>query len=78
MKIEKENIDFDKIVDLLKKSEDDGTFLDSLYDLYFFIGITKGIDDIRNGRGISLDDFLKEREAIYESCNRRFGWTLSK
>ena len=73
MKIEKENIDFDKIVDLLKKSEDDGTFLDSLYDLYFFIGITKGIDDIRNGRGISLDDFLKEREAIYESCNRRFG-----
>ena len=30
MNIEKEDIKLDKIVDLLKNSEDDGTFLDSL------------------------------------------------
>ena len=73
MKIEKEDIDFDKIVDLLIKSEDDGTFLDSLYDLYFFIGITKGVDDIRNGRGISLDELKKEMEELYANSSRRFG-----
>ena len=73
MKIEKENVNLDKIVDLLKNSEDDGTFLDSLYDLYFFIGITKGVDDIRNGRGMTLEEFNKEREALYESYSRKFG-----
>lgn len=73
MNIEKEDIKLDKIVDLLKNSEDDGTFLDSLYDLYFFINITKGVDDIRNGRGTTLEEFKKEREALYESYNRRFG-----
>lgn len=73
MKIEKENVNLDKIVDLLKNSEDDGTFLDSLYDLYFFIGITKGVDDIRNGKGMTLEEFNKEREALYESYSRKFG-----
>jgi len=73
MNIEKEDIKLDKIVDLLKNSEDDGTFLDSLYDLYFFINITKGVDDIRNGKGTPLEEFKKEREALYESYNRRFG-----
>jgi len=73
MKIQKEDIQLDTIVNLLKNSEDDGTFLDSLYDLYLFIGITKGVDDIRNGRGITLEEFNKEREALYESYNRRFG-----
>lgn len=73
MNIEKEDIKLDKIVDLLKNSEDDGTFLDSLYDLYFFIGITKGVDDIRNGRGVTLEEFNKEMEALHESYNRRLG-----
>jgi len=73
MKIEKENVRIDKIVNLLKNSEDDGTFIDSLYDLYLFIGITKGVDDIRNARGATLQEFAKEREALYESYSRRFG-----
>lgn len=73
MSVPKEDIEFEKIVNLLKDAEDDGTFLDSLYNLYFFIGITKGVDDIRNGRGITLKEFNKEMEALYESNSRRFG-----
>ena len=69
---EKETFPMDKIVELLKNSEDDGTFLDSLYNLYFFIGIAKGIDDAKNGRGITLEEFDQEMEALYESYNRRF------
>lgn len=67
---EKETFPMEKIVDLLKNSEDDGTFLDSLYDLYFFIGIAKGLDDARNGRGMTLEEHEKEMEAMYESYNR--------
>ena len=40
-----------KIVELLKKAEDDGTFYDSLYKLYVLIGIAKGVDDINNKYG---------------------------
>ena len=58
-----EKISIGKISDLLRKSNDDGTFLDSLYDLYFFIGITKGINDMNNGNGITLDELDKEMEA---------------
>lgn len=68
---EKETFPMEKIINLLKNSEDDGTFLDSLYDLYFFIGIAKGLDDARNGRGITLEEFDKEMEAKYESYSRR-------
>ncbi len=73
MSIPKQDIPMEKIVELLRKSEDDGTFYGSIYNLYFFIGIAKGVDDIRNGRGITLEEFNKEREALYESYNRRFG-----
>ena len=62
----------EKIINLLKNSEDDGTFLDSIYDLYFFIGIARGLDDARNGRGITIEEYEKEMEARYESDNRRF------
>lgn len=68
---DKETFPMEKIVDLLKNSEDDGTFLDALYNLYFFIGIAKGLDDARNGRGITLEEHQKEMEALYESYNRR-------
>ena len=61
--MEEEKISIGKISDLLRKSNDDGTFLDSLYDLYFFIGITKGINDMNNGNGITLDELDKEMEA---------------
>ena len=73
MAVQKEDIKIDSIAQLLRNSEDDGTFLDSLYDLYFFIGITKGVDDIRNGRGVTLSELHEEMEAIYESTSRRFG-----
>ena len=70
----KEEISIEKITELLKKSEtDDGTFYGALYDLYLLIGIAKGIDDIKNGRGMTLEEFDKEREALYESYNRKFG-----
>lgn len=69
-----EDISIEKISELLKKAQtDDGTFYGVLYDLYLFIGIAKGMDDIRNGRGITLEEFDKEREALYESYSRRFG-----
>ena len=58
MEIVKEDIKIDKISELLRKCRsDDGTFLDSLYNIYLFIGITKGVDDIRNGRGMTLEEF---------------------
>ena len=65
---EKETFPMEKIVDLLKNPEDDGTFFDSLYDLYFFIGIAKGLDDARNGRGMTLEEFDKEMEANNVCC----------
>ncbi len=73
MSIPKEDIQMDKIVDLLKKAPtDDGTLYGAIYDLYVFIGITKGVDDIRNGRSITLEEFNKEREALYEHYTRKF------
>ncbi len=70
----KEEVSIEKINELLKKSEtDDGTFYGALYDLYLLIGIAKGIDDIKNGRGITLEELHKEMEELYESTSRRFG-----
>jgi hypothetical protein len=73
MSIPKEDIPMEKIVELLKKSEDDGTFYGSIYNLYFLIGVAKSVDDIKNGQGITLEEFNKEREALYESYSRQFG-----
>lgn len=73
MNITKEDIPMEKIVDLLKKSEDDGTFYGAIYNLYILIGIAKGVDDIRNRRGVTLEEFNKEMEALHESYSRRFG-----
>lgn len=74
MKEEQEEFSIEKISILLRKSKsDDGTFLDSLYNLYILIGITKGMDDVRNGRGITLEELDKEMEEKYESYNRRLG-----
>lgn len=72
MSHEKENVELDNIIDLLKKSDDDGTFAGSLYDLYLFISVTKGVNDIRNGNGIPLEEFQKEMEELYANTNRRF------
>ena len=73
MSIPKEDIQMEKIIELLKKSEDDGTFYGTIYNLYFLIGVAKGVDDIRNGRGITLEEFNKEMEELHESYSRRFG-----
>ena len=70
----KENIEIEKISELLKNAPtDDGTFYSALYDLKVFIGITKGVNDINKGNGTPLEDFLKEREKLYEDYSRRFG-----
>ncbi len=69
-----EKIEIENIVELLKKaSTDDGTFSGSLYDLYVLIGIAKGVNDINQGKGISLEELRAEREALYESYSRKFG-----
>ena len=74
MSIEKEDVKIDSICELLKKCKvDDGTFSESLYNLYFYIGITKGVDDIQNGKGTPLEEFKKERKALYERYSRRYG-----
>ena len=73
MNIEKEDVKIDSICELLKKCKvDDGTFSESLYNLYLFIGLTKGIDDIRNGRGITLEELRKEMEERHACYSRRF------
>ena len=68
-----EKFEMEKIINLLKNSEDDGTFLDSIYDLYFFIAIARGLDDARNGRGITIEESRERVKAKYESYNNRYG-----
>ncbi len=59
-----ENLSMEKITELLKKAQtDDGTFYSALYDLYLFIGMAKGIDDIKKDRGMTLEE-SKERMII--------------
>ena len=73
-KSKKENISIGKISELLKNAPtDDGTFYGCLYDLYFFIGIAKGVSDINSGNGLTLEEHEKEMEALYEHYNRKFG-----
>ena len=74
MKNENNNFPIEKISELLKQSrEDDGTFLDSLYNLYVFIGITKGINDIKNGRGMTIEESRERIMQKYERYNSRYG-----
>ena len=76
----KEDIYLDKISELLRKAPtDDGTFLGSLYDLYVFIGITKGVDDVRKEKGMTLHESRERMKKKYESYNARFGsWIFGK
>ncbi len=74
MSIPKEDIKLEKIVKLLEKNpEENKTLYDNIYNLYVLIGIAKGVDDIRNGRGMTLEEFNKEREELYERYSRSFG-----
>lgn len=68
-----ENLSIEKISELLKKAPtDDGTFYGALYDLYLLIGIAKGIEDIKNGRGMTLEESKERMMRKYENYNRRF------
>jgi hypothetical protein len=68
-----EIIKIDKISELLKKAPtDDGTFYGALYDLYVFIGIAKGVYEINNNKGITLEELKKELEEKYENTSRKF------
>ena len=69
-----EELSIEKICKLLEKSKtDDGTFYGVLYDLYFFIEMAKSIDDLKNGRHITLEELHKQMEELYEGTSRRFG-----
>ena len=73
MNIPKEDIKLEKIVNLLEKnSEENDTLYVNIYNLYVLIGIAKGVNDIRNGRGMTLEEFNKEREELYAHYSRRF------
>lgn len=72
--VEKDELYLDPICDLMKNAQENGdTFYDALYDLYVFIGLSKGIDDAKHGREITLEELHKEMEALYESTSRKFG-----
>ena len=68
----KENIEIEKLSELLKKaSTDDGTFYGSLYDLYVLIEIAKGVNSINNGHGVSLEELDREMEERHAHYCRR-------
>ena len=74
MSIPKEDIKLEKIVKLLEQNpQENNTLYDNIYNLYVLIGIANGVNDIRNGRGMTLEEFNKEREELYEHYSRRFG-----
>ena len=69
-----EKIDIGKIDELLENTPtDDGTFYGVLYDLYFFIGILKGIDDANNGREMTLEESRERMMYKYANYNARYG-----
>lgn len=74
MSIPKENVQMGKIVKLLENAPtDDGTLYSSIYDLYVFIGLAKGVDDMRNGRGMTLEESRKRMMKKYANYNTRYG-----
>ena len=73
MNTQNEEIKIERIVDLLKKSEENESFYDVLYNLYVLLSISKGVNEMNKNEGIPLDDFLAERESLYENYNRKFG-----
>ncbi len=74
MSIPKENVQMGKIVKLLENAPtDDGTLYSSIYDLYVFIGLAKGVDDMRNGRGMTLEESRERMMKKYANYNTRYG-----
>lgn len=73
MKTNQENISIEKIINLLKDSEDDGTFYDSLYNLFLLIGIAKGIEDVRNGKEMTIEESRERMMQKYETYTTKYG-----
>lgn len=73
MSIPKENIPMENITELLKKSDDINSLYDCIYKLYFYIGIAKGVDDAKNGRGMTLEESRERMLRKYETYNTRYG-----
>ena len=74
MSIPKENVQIGKIVKLLENAPtDDGTLYSSIYDLCVFIGLAKGVDDMRNGRGMTLEESRERMMKKYANYNTRYG-----
>ena len=72
MKNEQNNKQYnlDKISELLKQSKsDDGTFLDALYNLYLFIGVTKSMNDIKNGNVMTVQESKERMRKKYANFN---------
>jgi len=74
MSIPKENIKMEKIVKLLENAPtDDGTLYSSVYDLYVFIGLSKGVNDMNNGRGMTLEESRERMMRKYANYSARYG-----
>lgn len=73
LETKQENISIEKIIDILKKSEDDGTFYDSLYNLYILMGIAKGIDDVKDGKEMTIEESRERMMQKYETYTAKYG-----
>ena len=73
MKFSNENIKVDSIIELLKKCEsDNGSFLDSIYNLYFFISLTKSVNDIKKG-----NNPYTPKNTIFGKIKKQDVWYIS-
>ena len=74
MNISNEDIKLEKIVSLLDSSiSENSTLYDNIYNLYVLISIAKGVSNVKHGNAITLEEFNKEREELYERYNRKYG-----
>ena len=74
MNISNEDIKLEKIVSLLDSSiSENSTLYDNIYNLYVLISIAKGVSNVKHRNAITLEEFNKEREELYERYNRKYG-----
>lgn len=57
----------ERILEIINKLPDDTTWDDVMYTIYFHANLDKSMDDLKNGRYITLEEFEKESEALYEN-----------
>lgn len=66
-------IQMEKISDILERYDDLDTFYDCLYEIYVLIGVAKGVDDVNNGRGMTLEESRERMMKRFENYNTRYG-----